>query len=887
MVRILPPQPTFGQSLVDTLINAGGNVGSSYFEGKNERSKQLGINRPRTQSALYGIFKQYKADPAYSPESRQKAEQKAQQYLEKGYSPYQAATAAYEDMVAGFPETISSKGKTKSQMIQEEAEKVPRSKTILEEIQGFANKPADEAFKSASNFVKSPIAAATSWTREQLDRAVEKKNIELAAKNLAEKERVKENKIEKPIDELTYKEILNLPAEAVSSLPMEDQLKIGKKISEGAKLGTDVAFTKGLDPTGLVQRAQTTAEEKNVSPVPEKNEFTSTPLAVAEGTGTMLKDLALFKAAGKASTTPGKVGAAAGLFGTEKALKTTIGEGKVPTVGELAGAATFGAAGELVGPLLSKSLEFIKKIPRAYESLKSAVSASKGAATEEKIIEEAVKNLESRGISVVKAAEGDAKALNEIQKEAIKVSDTFKQAEKYNRKELEKVRGEKAEKLVQSPLEEYYAPKKEVKSRPETVEKEKARIAPLEALIKQNERRLLNRQYEILSAQGRLREAAATLTDIDKSRINSIINTAKIEHQKALNEIAGAKFEIKYGHPPKTTAEIKEQIAKSFEEIREGIKNPTAEKVEKLRKSLETNKEALEKAEKLVARGELPGAPVFDEYIKIKQEYVKAYGELIDELKEFVKQKKGVRAYQARVNNAEELIKVMEATREHAKASIINQIDKRKAIKTLEGPSGALWKNLLKDVRTDVDAFKKDWIKANKISSAQEVKTAEAAKRSINTPQEEAKILKGSEETVKEPLKEAAEKVKKGTATEEDVQKVATSLDKWLLRLSKVQGGFTRGAVIGAVQGLVEEFLDVKAPAGLIAALWPGNSASRGSAYGGSVIAHKVVNSIFTKTEAAKLRKLKNTPAFNERRRELEKRYSAERVNKILKEVDQ
>ena len=857
MVQILPQ---VGPSSGTRLMNALAGVAQDVSEGFAAKRKTREANRPHAQTFLTSLLKQQGADAAYDPENLLKARKRADEYIDKGYNPTQAVFAAYEDLVSGFPE----KG-TKSKESQEPPQGTPNTK------QGFGqkatevlNQPATKYLGPIAKFLQSPLQMAT---QAPLDRLAE------AAKNLPEK-------------------YLGEAREANANRPEDTALQ---KIVGATGLPWLQKLFQGLDPTGVLKRGEESLAEKGLSIFPHQNQLNQLSNQGAEATGEVLKDLLLYKGAGAAKTIPGKIGSAAGLFAGQKAVKTAVGEGRSPTVGELGTAAALGAGGEALGPAVKAATDFIKKIPKAYESVKAAVAGSKGAVTEEKIVEKAVQNLEARGVSVLKAAEGDSKALNEIQKETAKVADTYKQAEKYNAKEVEKIRSEKEVKLAQSPLEEYYAPKKVVEHRPETLAKEEERIKPLELKIKQNERSLRNLQYEILNSENYLKENAHKLNEAERTRIQALIDNNKLQHQKHLNEIRSAEFEMKYGKPPATTSEIKAQIEKSFEEIRAGIKDATADKVKKLEKALEQNKQVVETAERLVARGELPGPPVFDEFIKIEQEYVKAYGDLIDELSTFIKENKGEKALAGEVANAQKLKQLIQQTREQAKASIVNQTDKRKAMKTLSGASGALWKNLLKDVRKDVDSFQKDWASVRKTLSPQEIRTSEAAKKAISTEKPTPKPLeaggeakaaaakKNADAELKDQISSFGQKFKSGKSTEKDVVKAEKATNRYLQRLSGLPGKLARGAIIGSLQSIFEEYTGIKIPVGILGAAVPGNIIGRGAGVLGAAYAHKLTNKLFDYIEEQKLRELRNTEDFHKHRMELEKRYSKARVNRIVK----
>jgi len=888
MVQVLPYVPSFGEKIVPAL----GNLGQIIRDRFADKKRQIEAHRPRAQSFLTSLLKQQGADAAYDPEQLLKARKRADEYIDKGYDSTQAVFSAYEDLVAGFPE---KGGKTKLDKTLEGAQQGQQTPTSpLAAAIGNKGSPFQ-----GQPIAQNPLWTALSWPIEKLKNAITEKNKQLNELNKTEKEKEskksKSFKLNKPIEELTNKELLELPAEFVNSLPMDQQRIVGKKIAEAAKLGTDFAFASGIVPGGLLQGAERKLAEQGISPIPQETPTTQGALAIPKTLGTLIKDLGIFKLAGMGSTALEKAALAGSGFGAEEAIQKLVGEGRHATTGEIGKAAAFGAGGELIAPVAKAGLNFIKKIPKVYESIKASAAATKGVITEAKIVEEAVKNLEARGVSVVKAAEGDAKALNEIQKESAKVADTYKQAEKFNRKEVEKVRGETAEKLAQSPLEKYYAPVKEVAHRPETIAKEAERIKPLEIKIKQSERSLRNLQYQILNNENYLKEAAHKLNEAQRTRIQALIDHDKLQHQRYLNEIRSANFEIKYGRPPATTDQIKEQIGKSFDEIRAGIKDPTIDKIKKLEKALEQNKAAVEQAQKLVDRGELPGRPVFDEFIKIKQEYVKAYGDLIEELGAFIKENKGDKAFVSQVENARKLKGLIEKTREQAKASIVNQIDKRKAMKTLEGASGALWKNLLKDVRTDVDAFQKEWASVRKALSPAEIKTSETAKKAIETKKPTPKPLAAADETKAAIIKKKAdqelkseidafhERLKSGKTTEKDIARAGNVTNKYLKRIASIPKGFAKGAIAGGIQSIFEEYTGSKIPIGLVSVALPGPAVGRGAAFGGTVVGHKIVNAIFDHIEEEKLRKLRNTEEFHKYRKDLEKRYSKARVNRLIK----
>jgi len=590
-------------------------------------------------------------------------------------------------------------------------------------------------------------------------------------------------------------------------------------------------------------------------------------------------------------------------------------------IGGLGGLAAAEKLGLSLAPLFQRLEKVVTRVPSAFKALNEASKVAE--IPKEKIIQEAAQNLEKRGVNVLKAGEGDPAAINELQKEVNKVSDTFKTAERQNVKQLQKVREDVAKKLPKSPLEKYYAPKKEVKSRPETIAKEAERIRPLESQIKQNERRLQNLQYQILSSESAIR--AGDLVPEQIRQIESKLAHDRLTHEKTLNELKNLNFEIKYGRRPMTTEDIQKQIGETFEKLREGIKNPTAEKVEAFRKGIERDREAISTAEKLAARGEIPSKPVFDEFIKIHQEYNKAYGELSKELGDFIKEKTGNKRLAKQVTNATELRHIVDEAKKIGEAKVLNQIDKRRAMREIDKPaSGAFYRQMLKDLRKDVDAFQKDFFKWKQIANAEEAKVAQKGTEAIKSAGEvkEGKAL-GSPQKVAQEAKEAIikpteEKInaiaKEGNASPQEVKSFLSEIkggwknleakakkgsvtDKDISGFTKRTAGFFPKAksavkwslIIGTLQGLTEEFFGYHPSQAVLSGII---GAATGKTAGGRVgtlgltplVAHSI-RTLFENYEADKLKKLRNSPEFNKHVQELKEKHSTSKVNRIIKKA--
>jgi len=924
MVQILPAVPGFGEKLSSVLTQVGTDIGAGIQRRQANKAtyaqalEQRGLH---AQKALYGLFKQYKDDPAYSADRRQQAEALSQEYVRRGYSPYDAAVAAREDMVRGFPAGGST-------MLQK-AVGTQSPGAPQEDSRSFLRKTLDLPF--------SEIVAMPTRKLMEIGKA---KNAAMQAEDEAQLQRDKTKQVpDKSIETMSYDEILNLPTDYVRNLPLKEGRKVARRLSEAAQMLTDVAFGKGLDPIGLISRGYSELEKRGISPLPKETEASRTPLALAKLAGEITKDLGLFGLADKAKTMAGKLAAGAGIFGTQQSVKTAVEEGRSPTVGEVAVNALSGALPMAIEPAVRAIMPYIKRIPAFYNSLKAAVKRTKGLVAEEGIVAEAAKNLEERGViakegiqteaaknleergvSILNMAKGNSVVLNELQKETRAVANTFAKAEKYNQAELSKIRSEKFKKLTQSPLEEYFAPEKVVEHRPATIAKEAERVKPLHAAIAEDEKTLLNLQYKILTAEDSMRMGAKQLSAEEAERVRAVIAANRREHQKILDKIRALTFEIKYGHPPMTPDAIKEQIEKSFKEIRAGIEDPASKKIVAMQKALDRNKKAVETAERLVQRGEIPGPPVFDEFIKIKQEYVGAYDALIKEVKSFIKESGKSEAAADKVANAQNLLKLLEETKAQSQASIINHIDKRKAMKALEGPSGALFKNVLKDVQKDVGAFQKDWTRVKRLRSLEDMKTRSAAKpvfgkpaaakepqiikqaekplsepgrkveekfKSGKTTEKESQIIKQAEKPLSEIVGEMGGKFKSGKTTEKDAVKLEHGLVKFLTKIGRgLPQSLATSVVSGTIQSVIEHLSGKKVPMTYISALLvSGGIRTRGLTFAFTNLIHNQVDKLFIDLEADRLRERKNTPEFNKELKRIEEKYSKSRATKILKAI--
>ena len=554
--------------------------------------------------------------------------------------------------------------------------------------------------------------------------------------------------------------------------------------------------------------------------------------------------------------------------GAEEAAK---GLGLPESVQAVTGLATFILAGR--GQVGSKIGSFAKDSVKKAEKIADKVQSTPEAVLKD-ISEKAGVDMEKVNAGEGREIQKLNRALNETEQ---KTSKAFQESEKFSKVEAEKARKEAAEKLTQSPLEKYYEPTTKEPKTPEGKLAKEARQAP----IKERRDRII---LEIKDP--------------------AFLEKSPMEREAKLHELKEAEFELKWGKKPITQAELEAQIEKQHAEMREYITDPTASKVKKIQESIQKDLDAIKDAEKLIARGELPGPRVIDEFIKIHQEYLKGYEKLANELQEFVRKNKPIKGREAKVQRAQELENLVNRMAESAKAKIVNQVDKRKALGMLEKPSGAFLKNQLKDLFGDIQEFQKQVFKVNKVLSPESMKTAKIAKREIGkVPPKTEKVASDTKSTIENPTEKNIVKTAKEIGTSEEnlgefiqnvrseakeiakepTEKKAEAVAKKLYfpNFSKLAKNARNGIILGTVGVLAEEGLGFKIPRGILSGV--------GAAWGitGSSFTYGVqgkLQEIFDNQHADELRELRNKPEeFRAELKRLEKKYSKKRLNKIVK----
>lgn len=546
----------------------------------------------------------------------------------------------------------------------------------------------------------------------------------------------------------------------------------------------------------------------------------------------------------------------------------------------------------------------------AEKALKKAADASKRTGKPVDAI------LEETGVNLSKVAAGDeeatnllAKRISEIPEVASKVSETPKEV--YNRQAASREREVFGERLPESPLEEYYGIRerealKESRKRPETRLREEAireELAPVERQLFRD-----------------LREAKDELTSIKRERLRAPeserfrfdeIETIQFQRLKEINDnLKDVQYQMKYGRARPTEAQINAQVEKHIGDVTESFKNPTPESIAKAEKVVEDDRRILESAKKILDRGELPGEINPDTFIKMQQKYLKGYQEAIAQQQRIIdgltSTSKKTNIQKAQLKEAQDLMKLYKDRASVLEAKIINQTDNIKAMRALEKPSGAFYKNQLKNTRKDLEIFNHDFFKRKRVvSPGEEFKTKSLGKKvfsekkaqelgqkivnedpkltakelakQVGIPEKQAEKLVSE---IKSTTSDVSKKVKDGTLNPADEKKFIDILKK----ISKTKTGKTAiaaasGYAYGVAHALIEHISGEKPDSGLMSLL---KSFLRipGKITGG----YSAGRNFFDSLQARELKeKLKDPSEAQKYIENMKKKYGSAKVKRVMK----
>lgn len=406
-----------------------------------------------------------------------------------------------------------------------------------------------------------------------------------------------------------------------------------------------------------------------------------------------------------------------------------------------------------------------------------------------------------------------------------------------------------------------------------------------------------------------------TKPEIAKEKLKEREKEARVLARKAAKSPVEAFSESVRAKEKPTAAQIFDQIVKSFDKIKEEIRNPEIVDVEKVERRAANDKRAIEKANDILKRGELLSEIEQDTFLKIKEQYADAYKSMIDINKEIIEDNKG--SEKARfirtAKEAEQMNNELGKRLKRAESDITLQKNKRAIQKLSKGAKGSFFRNQLKKLRSDINSLQENIFKQNKLKDSLEVKTEKIGKEKLGkvqklaedfakdktekTAENLAKESGESKESLKETVtdfgkktEEAFKKSKeKGQKGEQDSKKaMKTEINKLFKKFKKspkIVQALVMGTLLGITQDIGEELFGFKIPAQAIFLLSP--SKFLVGKLGATFVAnqyHKGIQAIMNRFQASEFKKAlqtKNTVTINKARKKLQEKYPPKRIKKI------
>lgn len=432
----------------------------------------------------------------------------------------------------------------------------------------------------------------------------------------------------------------------------------------------------------------------------------------------------------------------------------------------------------------------------------------------------------------VKAApkvKGEPTRYYKVSKEAPELGKKIEKPRGVGKEELvarEKATKAKAKDISKRPLEELFPEKKEVKHRPETIAKERVRVAAVESEISPLKADLEGIPKQRIALQNEREFASPTR----KTEIRSEIDNLKSRQESLKGRIKDLEFQKKYKKLPEREIDISGRAIKSVENLKESITKGDAKALAKATKSIEADKALIERTKALMKKGSLSPTEVLDEFTKIKKAYRDVYTDVIRNLEEDIKftQDLDTVAAKKELKISKKLKEVLEKRKAKAEADLFRHQEKRSIQKMTKGAKGAFLRNevskLIKSTEGDLaflknNAFKlqkrgkpsitiktervaKAFKKLEKSPTIENVKNA--AKESGANPEKVANIAKEAEAAAKEGGEKMKDFIKKygkkieNTATTPAGKSKAKSIFKSFIRgtLRKMGIPSTGGGIV-------------------------------------------------------------------------------------------
>jgi hypothetical protein len=524
--------------------------------------------------------------------------------------------------------------------------------------------------------------------------------------------------------------------------------------------------------------------------------------------------------------------------------------------------------------------------------------------------------VKAAGVDISKLAQGEEAALNALKNKLSPAPEVSKKVTKtpktvYDKQAAIREREVFGERLPESPL-EYYEEirakdlKKESAKRPET----KAREAEVRERLAPDEKRLYEEwkgQKEKLKDIQRGKNKASSKSEIDRIGVLEERQLAKLD--RVSDQLKDIQYEMKYGRTRATEEHVNSLIEKQVKAIEDYVANPTEEITAKLKKDLADEEVFLDRANKIMERGELPGEVRPDTFIKMKTKYQDGYKAAVKKNNELIKELKGSKT-KADIDKLAELKKqnkIFENRIKNLENRIIVQKDNIRAMRALDKPSGAFYKQQLKSTRQDLQQFQRDFFKQKRIKSPTEMKVSkqmsketakyekakpeiekgkklieEPTKENIREAAKEADMpeseFSGALKEMREGTKPAAEAIEKGNVSPKTIKDFIQVLKKY--RKYSIPAGLG----LGIFTSLFEEATGyrIKSQDARLAFNVLGGTLS----YGASSASYAFVNYLFESAQAKKLASLKgNFKERNKYLKNMEEKRGKTKTNKIIKKA--
>lgn len=326
---------------------------------------------------------------------------------------------------------------------------------------------------------------------------------------------------------------------------------------------------------------------------------------------------------------------------------------------------------------------------------------------------------------------------------------------------------ELARRISKRPAKEYITKAEEAKAKREKplTERETAKRETAGEQAKVIETDIVKQEKDLAHLKERQSEK---LKPVVEESLNNRIKATEKKISNLKEELNRHRGIERTGREPVTKAKLDEQIGKRLTELMDASTEPGSKAAEKLDKFFKQNSKDLAKALELNRRQKIPDSQVNDTYTKVHDAYIKGYERLLKDSKKLLDSPfyKGPRG-----EGIKRLIKNLEKNIKISKAKLKNHKDKWNTLNQLKGPKGALVKQSLKKLRTDIESLQKDFVKQIKIKDHIQSKVESAKDRTILQKKPDIAKVKLEAKKAAENINKASEKAKAKESTKKESTK--------------------------------------------------------------------------------------------------------------------